>query len=216
MADDTKPPDDEKPAESRPAAVFKTDADWTRARKKLELEGAKNATAAILGKLGLDSEEQLEEFKAKLAGTDAVKSEAEKHKSELSKAMKRIEALAKENEGFKADRNKLRINEATSAHSSKFRHSRDVDKYLATELVVNDDGEVVGRDGKSVDDVVSAVLEANDFLRAPAFKPGPGTSATPHKPAAQPSIKNGSGKPDLAAAQANLSVAAREVFRRGS
>lgn len=208
MPDEQKPTDekpDTKPADDpKPAAVFKTPEEWARARKRLQSEGAKESVSALLAKLGVESEDQIDEIKAKLEATQATQTEAEKLKNTLDKQGKEAAKLAKQLEELRGFKARVQKGEAMAPLASRFRAAADMDAYLAPLLAVDEDGKVTGPEGKSIEDTVAALLEKHTHLRAPDFKAGPGTSSRPPKGSPQPGTNGTQRRLTPEEARANL------------
>jgi len=156
--------------------------------KGRESQAREAATAKFLSDLGLTDESEIAAVRETLEKSGALKTETDKVRGELAKALKLLDDTKKEVETHKG---------LAAQHSEKLKGlaKRDalmkfapqvvdpdaLSMFISPNLEVADDGTVtVKGDGKkSLDDVVAETLKAKPYLKSPTFKDGTGTRSTP-------------------------------------
>lgn len=186
------------------AAHAKVKPQLSEAQKNASKAAAEARAAGIketLGKLNIDPE-RLDEVAAEIASMGETKTEYEKLKGvhdKLAKdSSKEIKRLTEENTTLKGFQSEVIRTKALAPHLLKFREDvRDeVGEVLMSKLVINDKGEVVGPEGKTVEAFVGEKLTAKPSLKASDYKPGAGTAPNAGKTDTKPTPKPGEGQGD--------------------
>lgn len=165
------------------------DAEVGRKLKGREANAQKTATDKFLAELGLTDESEIAAVKETLDKSGVLKTETEKIKGELVKALKLLDDTKKDVETHKGIATQhseklkgLAKRDALMKFAPKTVSPDVLSKLLLPDLEVADDGTVTvkGGDGKkTVDALVEETLTANPFLKNPTFKEGTGTKQTP-------------------------------------
>lgn len=192
-AGDGTPPEDKAPeitfktkGEFHAEVARKTKAEVTKATETLRQE--------LLGKLGIESDEDIEAFKVRVEKAKTVVGETDGLKNAIEKANKKIKALEEGNQGLVGWKHSALKKEAVAKYAQRVADLELFQMYLEPKIVINDDDTVTGPHGKSLDDVVEDMLKAKPILKAPDFKPGAGTTPGGGKTAA-PARKPEDAKP---------------------
>jgi hypothetical protein len=185
----------EYPAELDNGVFFRNEGayldDVGKKSKSREGKAREEATADFLARLGLTNPEEIESVKAALEKSGVLKTEVEKVKGDLAKyadeIKKRDATIAEKDKaigdlsGFKT---KVLKTEALTPHLAKIAPDfRDlVSENLLGKIAVDEAGKIAGPEGKDISALVDDLIKAKPSLKAPDFKPAPGTKPTTEKP----------------------------------
>jgi hypothetical protein len=182
----------EFPAELDDGVFFPNDgafmAEVGKKAKGREAQAREAATAEFLSRLGLTDPAEIEAVKETLDKTGVLKTEADKTKGELAKAIKAIEDSRKETEMIKAANVELlgkikgtTRRSALSAFAAQVVDHEALTMFVEPLLDVSDDGTVTVKSDpkKTIAELVAETLKAKPYLKNPTFKEGTGTKPTP-------------------------------------
>lgn len=178
--------------------------------KKREQAAREAATAELLEKLGITDPAEIETIKAKIDASGAAATEADKLKLSAEKTAKELAKSQKANADLVGKLQGLAKRDALMPYANRVRDPEALSMFVTPHLDVSEDGTVTGKDGKSIEDIVTGVLTAKDYLKNPDFKAGPGTKPGVTK-VQGPFQPNGDGKLSIGQAMVNELAAAGKI-----
>ena len=173
-------------------------------------EAVETANRELLAKLGVESPDDIEGIAEKLKGSTAAVTEVEALKKLNGKLAKDLEKTQQIAAGHVSKLQGLARRDALLPFAGQVRDVEALSLFVSPQLEVNEDGEVTGKGGRAVKDIVDDVLKAKDYLKNPDFKAGAGT-----KPGVQkiqgPFQPNGDGKLSIGQAMVNELAASGKI-----
>ncbi len=183
MADeDTTSKDDKSTAEPKPAVTFRSDGEFmavvTKKAKPMIAEAVNALRSEIAGKLGIESLDDIESLGERLKTTEKTVGEMDKLRAQHDKVSKEYAKELKRSGDLTQKLVKIAKRDALLPFAAQVRDPEALAMFAEQHLEVDhEEGTVSVKDGRKLDDLVSDILKAKDYLKAPGHKDGAGTTA---------------------------------------